>query len=157
MSDYARILVVDDDESIRKSLEKILEGEGYAVDTAKNGKEAIEKSNAGFYNLALLDVQLPDIQGTKLLTAMKDTSPKMIKIIFTGHPDLENAIESVNKSADAFITKPFSVDGLLKTIKEHLKKQKKALKYDEEKVADFVETRVRELEENRAASYKKHS
>ena len=81
----------------------------------------------------------------------------MIKIIFTGHPDLENAIESVNKSADAYITKPFSVDNLLKTIKEHLKKQKKALKYDEEKVADFVETRVRELEENRAASYKKYS
>jgi len=126
MSTHARILVVDDDESIRKSLETILEGEGYVVDTAKNGKEAINKSNTGFYNLALLDVQLPDIEGTKLLTAMKDTRPKMIKIIFTGHPDLENAIESVNKSADVYITKPFSVNNFLKIIKDHLKKQELA-------------------------------
>jgi len=135
MSAHARILVVDDDEGIRRSLVTILEGEGYVVDTAENGKEAIEKSNAGFYNLALLDVQLLDIEGTKLLTAMKDTHPKMVKIIFTGHPDLETVIESVNKNADAYITKPFSVGSLLKIIKDHLKKQEKSQRYDEEKVA----------------------
>jgi DNA-binding NtrC family response regulator len=157
MSARVRILVVDDDEGIRRSLVAILEGEGYVVDTAKNGKEAIKKSNVDFYNLALIDVRLPDMEGTELLSTMKETTPKMVKIIVTGYPDLENAIEAVNKSADAYITKPFSVDNLLKIIKDHLKKQEKTQKYDEEKVVNFIETRVKEWEEKRTVSRKKHS
>jgi DNA-binding NtrC family response regulator len=157
VSDYLRILVVDDDEDIRRSLTAILGGEGYIVDTAKNGKEAIEKSNVGFYNLALIDVQLPDIEGTHLLTAMNDTRQRMVKIIVTGHPDLENAIEAVNNSADAYVTKPFNVDTLLTIINDHLKKQEEIQKYDEEKVADFIETRVRAWEGKRTASRTKRS
>lgn len=157
MSARVRILVVDDDEGIRRSLVAILEGEGYVVDTAKNGKEAIEKSDVGFYNLALIDVRLPDMEGTELLSTMKETTPKMVKIIVTGYPDLENAIEAINKSADAYITKPFSVGNLLKIIKDHLKKQEKTQKYDEEKVVNFIETRVKEWEEKRTASRKKQS
>ena len=157
MSKQVRILVVDDDEDIRRSLTAILDGEGYVVDTAKNGKEAIEKSNGRCYNLALIDVQLPDMEGTHLLTAMKDTSPRMVKIIVTGHPDLENAIDAVNQDADAYITKPFSVDTLLNKIKDHLKKQEETQKYDEEKVADFIEMRLRDWDEKRTAPRKKSS
>jgi DNA-binding NtrC family response regulator len=146
MAETFRILVVDDDESIRKVLATILEEKGYAVDTAENGKEAIEKSNAKFYNLALIDIRLPDMEGTKLLTAMKETTPKMVKIIITGFPSLQNAMEAVNKGADAYILKPFNMDNVLKTVKEHLKKQQEAKEYSQEKVAEFVETRVKELE-----------
>jgi len=155
MGEHARILVIDDDESIRKTLATILEEEGYLVDTAENGKEAIRKSNAKFYNLALIDIRLPDIEGTKLLTAMKEATPKMVKIIITGYPSLQNAIEAVNKGADAYILKPFNMDSVLNTIKEHLKKQQQAKKYGEEKVAEFIETRVRELEEEKTISHKR--
>jgi DNA-binding NtrC family response regulator len=146
MGENARILVVDDDENIRKTLATILEDEGYSVDTAENGKEAIEKSNTKFFNLALIDIRLPDIEGVKLLTAMKETTPKMVKIIVTGYPALQNAIEAVNKGADAYVIKPLNIDQMLKTIKEHLKKQQEAKKYSEEKVTEFIETRAREIE-----------
>ena len=147
MGETARILVVEDNESIRKVLEAILEEEGYVVDTAENGKEAIRKSNAKFYNLALIDIRLPDMEGTKLLTAIKETTPKMVKIMITGYPSLQNAIEAVNKGADAYILKPFDMDNVLNKIKEHLKKQQEAKKYSQEKVTEFIETRVKQLEE----------
>jgi DNA-binding NtrC family response regulator len=124
----------------------ILEEEGYVVDTAKNGKEAISKSNAKFYNLALIDIRLPDMEGTKLLTAMKETTPPMIKIIVTGYPSLQNAVEAVNKGADAYVLKPFDVKKILRTIEEQLEKQQKARKYSEERITEFIETRVKELE-----------
>lgn len=147
MDDRTRILIVDDDETIRKTLTIILEEKGYIVDTAENGKEAIEKSNAKFFNLALIDIRLPDMQGTKLLTEMKETTPKMVKIIITGYPSLQNAIEAMNKDADAYILKPLKIDNVLYTIKQHLKKQHEAKKYSEEKIIEFIETRVKELEE----------
>jgi len=155
MGETARILVVEDNESIRKVLEAILEEEGYVVDTAENGKEAIRKSNAKFYNLALIDIRLPDMEGTKLLTAMKETTPKMVKIMITGYPSLQNAIEAVNKGADAYILKPFDMDNVLNKIREHLKKQQEAKKYSQEKVKEFIETRVKELEKEKTITHKK--
>jgi len=151
MAETIRILVVDDDESIRKVLVTILEENGYIVDTAEYGQEAIEKSKTKFYNLALIDIRLPDIEGTKLLTAMKETTPKMVKIIITGYPSLQNAVESLNKGADAYIMKPLNIDSLLNTIKEHLKKQQEAKKYSEEKVEEFIETRAKEIKEKTIA------
>jgi DNA-binding NtrC family response regulator len=146
MTEQARILVIDDEESIRKSLAAVLEEKGYLVDTAENGKEAIEKAKTRLYNLALIDIRLQDMDGVQLLTAFKETVPKTVKIIITGYPSLENAIEAVNKGADAYIIKPFDMNKLLDMIKEHLKKQEEARKYSEKKVAEFIETRARELE-----------
>jgi len=141
----ATILIVDDNKSIRKTLAAILEEEGYTVDTAENAKEGIEKSNAKFYNLALIDIRLPDMEGTKLLTAIKETTPKMVKIIVTGYPSLQNAVEAVNNGADGYVFKPVDAENLLKTIKYHLEKQQEAKKYSERKVAEFIETRAKEL------------
>ena len=146
MDESVRILVVDDDESIRKTIAAILEEKRYIVDTAENGKEAIEKSNANFYNLALIDIRLPDMEGTRLLAEMKETTPKMVKIIVTGYPSLQNAITVVNRGADGYLLKPVNIDSLLETIKRHLEKQREARRYSEEKVAEFIRTRVKELE-----------
>jgi DNA-binding NtrC family response regulator len=146
MTDIARILLIDDDASIRRTISKALEKAGYKVDTAENGKEALEKVRANFYNLALIDIRLPDMDGTKLLTSMKDTTPKMIKIILTGHPALENAIDAVNKGADAYVTKPVKIAELQKVIKERLEKQVKDNEFDEQKINEFVQTRLKRLE-----------
>ena len=148
MGKHARILVVDDDESIRKTLAIILGEQGYQVDTVENGKEAIAKSNARFYNLALIDIRLPDMEGTELLTRMRDATPRMRKIIITGYPTIPNAIEAVNRRADGYVLKPFKMDKVLETIREQLAKQEEEGKYSEEKVANFIETRARELDTN---------
>jgi len=140
------ILIVDDDKAILKSLKDILESEGYIVDTAETGREAIEKSEARFYNVALLDIKLPDMEGTKLLTKMHRTTPRMMKIMVTGHASLENAMESLNLGADAYIMKPVNPENLLKVVEEKLKEQEEAEKMTQEKVTEWIETRVKKLE-----------
>jgi DNA-binding NtrC family response regulator len=146
MTDSPRVLVIEDDLSIRRVLSMALEDEGYVVDTARNGREAIRKSRSNFFNLALIDIRLPDMEGTRLLTEMKDTVPRMVKIIVTGYPGLQNAIDAVNLGADAYIVKPFKMEDLLKAVREHLQKQELAKKHCEEKIRDFMEERVTDLE-----------
>ena len=147
MADKARIIIVDDDETIRKSIATVLQTAGYIVDTAQSGKEAIEKTNSNFYNLALIDIRLPDMEGVQLLTGLKDTTPKMVKIMLTGYPSMQNAIDAVNKGADGYVVKPAKMDDLLKVVKEKLSKQQEARQYSEEKVTEFIESRVKELED----------
>lgn len=154
MGETARILVIDDDENIRKVLATILEDEGYKVDLVDTAKKAIEKTKRNFYNIALIDVRLPDMEGIELLTKMKDTTPKMRKIIITGYPTLQNAIQAVNRGADAYIVKPFDMEKVLRTIEEQLKMQKAEEKYSQERVAEFIETRVKELSVEKEATHK---
>ena len=146
MGDPARILIVDDDESIREVLTAILRDEGYIVEAVDTGEKAIQATQQKFYNLVLIDIRLPDMEGTKLLTKMKDTIPKMVKIIITGYPTLQNAIEAVNKGADGYIVKPINIEETLKIIREQLEKQEEERKYSEQKMVEFIETRVKELE-----------
>ena len=146
MGENARIIIIDDDESIRQVLKTILEEEGYTVDTADTGKEAILKTNEKAYNLALIDMRLPDIEGIDLILKIKDTTPRMRKIIVTGYPTIQNAMEAVNRQADAFILKPFDVERVLQTIREQLMKQDEEKQFSQEKVAAFIETRAKELE-----------
>ena len=146
MGNHERILVIDDDESIRNSLAAILRDEGYEVDVASNGREALQKSEETIYNLALIDIKLPDMEGIDILIRMKDTVPKVRKIMMTGFPSVQNAIEAVNRKADAYLLKPVEVEKLLVTIREQLKLQENEKQYSEKKVAEFIETRVRELE-----------
>jgi len=142
-----RILIVDDDESICRTLSLILQEEGYETDVAHTGKEAIEKTKTNFYNVALLDIKLPDMEGTKLLTAMQKTFPEMIKIMVTGYPSLQNAVEALNYGADAYIMKPVDPEELLRVIREKLEKQREAKKITEEKIAEWVKTRIMQLEQ----------
>jgi two-component system nitrogen regulation response regulator GlnG len=124
--DPKQILVIDDDESVLGTIARILELEGYRVETAKTGKEAIEKSRLDSYNLAIIDLRLPDMQGTDLLTAMPETTPRMIKIMLTGYPSTEARTEAIKRKADGYLVKPIQIDELLRTIKNHLEGQENA-------------------------------
>ena len=146
MDSGARILIVDDDENIRKVLMAILEDKGYDMEAVGSAREAIKKTDKKFYNLALIDIRLPDMEGIDLLMKIRDTTPRMRKIIITGYPTLQNAVDAVNRGADAYITKPFDVERVLNTISEQLRKQEQEKKYSQDKVAEFIETRVRELD-----------
>ncbi|NIO37340.1 response regulator [Candidatus Bathyarchaeota archaeon] len=157
MGETARILVVDDDENIRKVLTAILEDEGYTVDSVGTGRKAVARTRTTFYNIALIDIRLPDIEGIELLTKMRSTTPKMRKIVITGYPTLQNAVEAVNQGADAYIIKPFNVKRVIQTIKKQLEKQLEETIYNQERVAEFIETRVRELERTGELIQKKKS
>ncbi len=154
MGETARILIVDDDEDIRQVLTTILEDEGYIVESVGTARKAIVKTGKKFYNLALIDIRLPDMEGIELLTRMKDTTPKMRKIIITGYPTLQNAVEAVNRGADAYIIKPFDMKKTLRTIKEELVKQEEEKRYSQDKVAEFIETRVKELGVEKTLTHK---
>jgi DNA-binding NtrC family response regulator len=145
MSQNAKILVVDDDESIRETLAMLLEEEGYTVDRAENGQKAIAKSNNNFYNLAIVDWRLPDIEGTDLLGKLKKTEPKMMKIMLTGFPSMDNAVDAVNNRADAFFMKPVDFEALFSKIKELIKEQEEERQFTEDKVTQFIETRVKQI------------
>jgi two-component system nitrogen regulation response regulator GlnG len=121
--DQKHILVIDDDESVLGTIARILELEDYIVETARTGKEAIEKSRLDSYNLAIIDLRLPDMDGANLLTAMQDTTPKMIKIMLTGYPSAEGRTEAIRRNADDYLVKPIGMDELLRIIRNHLKKQ----------------------------------
>jgi DNA-binding NtrC family response regulator len=146
MTDNARVLIIDDDENIRKVLETILTDEGYIVESADTAAKGIEKSEKTFFNIALVDVRLPDMEGIDLLPKLRETKPKMRKIIVTGYPTLQNAITAVNNGANAYVMKPFDVEKILKTIKDQLQKQKDEKMSTEENVVEFIETRIKMLE-----------
>jgi len=119
-------IIVDDDKEVRNTLVSILENEGYSVETAENGKEAIRMCEKVPFDVALVDIELPDINGTELLHRLKEIQPKMIKIIITGHPSIENAAKSVNEKADGYILKPINADQLMETIKKLVEDKKNA-------------------------------
>ena len=118
-----RILVIDDDEVVLASIANILRIEGYSVNVAKTGREAIEKSHLGVYNLALIDLRLPDMDGTRLLTELGATTPRMVKIILTGYPSPESRVEAFGRYADGYIIKPVKIDDLVKTVRDRLREQ----------------------------------
>jgi DNA-binding NtrC family response regulator len=143
----ANILIIDDDEGIRTSLANVLELKGYVVHTAKDGKEGLALYREHHYDLALIDIVLPDMKGTELLGKMSGGVPDMMKVIVTGYPDLDNAVKSVNEGADGYIIKPFDVKELLDRVSTLLKKQAENRKYSEEKVTEYIKTRAKELAE----------
>jgi DNA-binding NtrC family response regulator len=146
------ILIVDDDEKIQEMLTNILTDKGYAVKTVGRGKEAINESYKQLFNLALIDIILPDMEGTELLTKLRKSEPEMIKIIITGNATLDNSISAANKGVDGFIVKPFDPKKLLKLIESKLKEQREKMQFNEKKVAEYIELRHEWMANNK---YKK--
>ena len=146
MNKKEKILIVDDDTILQESLVSILESEGYYIDTAKTGAEAEAKVRKEFFHIALLDVRLPDMTGTDLLVKINKIAPRMKKLVLTGYPDASSAIQAVNQRADAYLTKPFDPDELIRLIAENIEIQREELKYSQEKVLEYTEHRVRELD-----------
>jgi len=142
----SHILIVDDDEAICKTLSAILQSEGYQTTTATTAKEAIRKTKTQFFNLALLDIKLPDMEGTQLLAQLQKTTPETVKIMITGYPSLKNAVEVLNFGADSYIMKPIDPAELIKTIKNKLETQKQTEKITKEKLATWIQSQARKAQ-----------
>jgi DNA-binding NtrC family response regulator len=135
------ILVVDDDQKMLEMLTEILTDKGYSVTCVNAGKKAVAESFKQLYNLALIDIHLPDMEGTELLSKLRKSEPEMIKIIITGNATLDNSIEATNKGVDGYILKPFDPKKLINLIETKLKEQQKKIQFDEKKVAEYIEQR----------------
>jgi two-component system response regulator PilR (NtrC family) len=142
-----QVLVIDDEESIRQVFRWILEGQGYEVETAETGVQAIEKFEEKFYNLALLDIRLPDMEGTELLNILHKRSPKTMKIMVTGYPSLDNAMKSLNVGADAYVVKPVEPSELVRIVQAKLKEQEDTEGMSQEKMDDWITLRLQKLEQ----------
>jgi len=116
------ILIIDDDKSILNIFTRILQKQGYQTDTAETGQEALEKLQTNTYNLALIDVKLPDTNGTDLLARINQTYPDMVKIAITGFPSLEDASKVIDRGAAAYLVKPVKSEELVSIIAQKLKK-----------------------------------
>jgi DNA-binding response OmpR family regulator len=115
------ILVVDDDKSILRTFTRILQKSDYEIETAETGKEAIEKAENRQYDLALVDIRLPDMDGTDLLAKLKNQLQKTVKIMITGFPSLETGVKALDEGADAYLVKPVKPQELLVLLEEKLK------------------------------------
>ena len=118
------ILVVDDDKSILRTFTRILQKNGYEIETAETGKEAIEKADNRHYDLALVDIRLPDMDGTDLIAKLKKQLQRTVKIMITGFPSLETGVKALDEGADAYLVKPVKPQDLLVLLEEKLKVKK---------------------------------
>lgn len=117
------ILIIDDDKYIQQIFTRILRKQGYHTESAETGQEAVEKLQNQKYDLALIDVKLPDTNGTDLISRIHATHPNMIKIAITGFPSLEDAAKVIDRGASAYLVKPVKSEELIRIIAEKLNKQ----------------------------------
>ena len=111
-----RILVVDDDPNLRKTLADILKVKGYETAVAANGAEAIAAAEREMFSLALIDLMLPDMPGLEVMARIKALSPLTEAIILTGHASMDTAIKATGQGAFSYLIKPYQMDELLQKI-----------------------------------------
>jgi len=120
MAEKSHILVVDDEDALRSVLSNELISAGYEVATAADGDEAVSKVQNKKFDLVLLDIKMPGMDGFDVLKFIKKTFPAMKVIMLTGFADLKNAIESKKHGAEDFVSKPYDLVDLLTTIERVL-------------------------------------
>jgi DNA-binding NtrC family response regulator len=108
-----RVLVVDDEEEIRDSLELLLKSEGFRVDTVGNGEDCIKKIGSDFYDLVLLDLMLPGRSGLEVQKELKTIDPTLPVVIITAMAVIETAVEAIRSGAYDYVTKPWNNDKLM--------------------------------------------
>src|SRR5262252_5785763 len=116
----ASILVVEDDVAMRAMLREALEDDGYAVETAENGRAGVERVRKGGVDLVVSDVKMPDLDGLDMLREIKAVSPSPHVITITAFGSIDTAIRAVKLGAFDYITKPFDVDRLILSVQKAL-------------------------------------
>ncbi len=117
-----RVLIIDDDKAVLRTSALVLEKNGFDADTAETGKEAIEKLETQSYDVLLIDLKLPDMEGIEILS--KVNLPNAVKIMFTGHPSFVSGIQAMDRGIDAYLPKPVKPEELVMVIKAKLAQRK---------------------------------
>lgn len=143
----ATILVIDDEPGIRQGCKRALTPQGFNVDTAENGEQALSKIHSGGFDLALIDVMMPGISGIDLITSIHEHDPEIVCIIITGYATVELAVTAIKRGAYDFVTKPFTTDDLLLVVNQGLERRKLSL---EAKRLQTIEAQAQRLKEEKA-------
>jgi len=138
MKQKPKVLIIDDNKNMRETLADILEEKGYDVVTAATAREAISAAGKCFFNIHLIDINLPDETGIELLRSFKSTYTSRKNIMITASATLKYAVDAVNIGADAYILKPIDFYNLDQTMKECLRKQQPTLEAMNEKLTEFL-------------------
>ncbi len=142
MTETARILVIDDEIGICEGVRRALAPVGYQVDITTSGEESLEIIRKGDYELILLDVMMPGVNGIDLIAAIHKHDPEIVCIIITGYATVELAVQAIKQGAYDFLTKPFSVDDLRLAVSQGLERRRLSL---EARRAAAAEAEVRQL------------
>ncbi len=139
----ANILVVDDEKSIRNTLQEVLEYEKHNVDVSADGDEGLELFGKNQYDVVLLDIKMPGLDGIEVLDRIVEEAPDIPVIMISGHGNIDTAVEAIKKGAFDFIEKPLDLNRMLITIrnaldKSHLITETKVLKRKVSKTYDMV-------------------
>ncbi len=136
-----KILVIDDDIEICNTLITILAENGFSATSARSAKEALNLMGKEIYDAALIDIKLPDMDGTSLIKELRKINPCMVCIIITGHADFNNVYEAIKEGVDGFFTKPYPVEDIITRINEslHQKCLRKQLIESEDKYRNLVQ------------------
>ncbi len=137
-----RVLIVDDEENMRYMLQLTLEGEGYAVELARNGIEGIEKVHHNHFDFVICDVKMPKVSGLEVLHSVIESSPNIPVIMISAYGSVDTAIQAMKQGAYDYVMKPFKQDEILLTLKkaeerEHLRLENQILRQEVEKKYRF--------------------
>jgi DNA-binding NtrC family response regulator len=124
MSNNKKILIIDDDKFILDVFSRILKNQGYNVDTAETGQKALEKLKTKKFDLAIIDMILPDTNGTSLIPKMNEIQPEIKKIVLTGYPSAADSNKTKKQGVNAYLIKPVKSEKIIETITKSLKQQK---------------------------------
>lgn len=146
--DKPKLLIIDDDPNLRKTLSDILRAKGYETLAAKDGAEGLDLLKKNSFNFVLIDLRLPDISGLEVLDRIKTAYSSTEAIILTGNATLDSAIEATNRGAFSYLQKPYEIDQLVLHIRRAIEKQKaeEKIRHYQQHLEELVRERTKELE-----------
>jgi DNA-binding NtrC family response regulator len=118
MADKIKLLIVDDEVKFLDSIAKRLEMRGFEVTKASRGEEALEAARSGAFDLALVDLKMPGMDGTEVLRVLKNEHKHIEVIMLTGHGSINSAVECTKLGAFSYLSKPYMLEGLLEVLRE---------------------------------------
>lgn len=118
----SHVLVADDDASVRKLVAQLLEGRGYVVDQAGDGSSALERLKVQNYDLLIVDLKMPDIDGLTVARIARQAARRLPVIIITGHSTEERAVEAANLGVSGYLLKPFGAEQVVGAVDRALAK-----------------------------------
>jgi DNA-binding NtrC family response regulator len=121
MADRLKLLVVDDEDGLRTLLKSELDSHGYITDEADGGNMALEMLKKNQYNLVILDIRMPDLDGISVLQSIRSTNPQIKVIMLTGVGEMKLAQECVQLGAADFLTKPLELKNIIDCIERVMK------------------------------------
>lgn len=147
MKPYNRIkvLLVDDEVKFLQAISNRLTAKDFDVTVASNGKEAIESAEIGFFDVAVVDFQMPGMDGAQVLKTLKERHKYLEIIMLTGHATIDSAVECTKLGAFNYLEKPYDFEKLVEVIKEAYQARiKKKYEHDQKRIAEIQELSLRE-------------